>query len=427
MKRFASITAGIFIITAMSLSCGKTPLKPHYTATDSVLLYVKETMDRMYLWQDKMTRVEWRDYTNPARMLADMVYLPVDKWSNVYEQTRLKSFLTGEATGYGFMPAWEGNELMVASVYTDTEAHRKGLRRGYRIALINGRMPQGMYSWDFFNTPLLGETISLVAVGTQDTLRISISANTVTNDYVLHREVISVSGKKCGYVVYESFTEDSKQAIVAAMEDFRVLGISELIIDLRYNGGGETSVLMSWMSKILPARLSGKPFFITRHNAKVSYLNKADKVFPNATSLGMERVFVISSQRTASASEALINCLKPYIEVHHIGDRTHGKPVGMYVYDFKGWYVVPISFEYTNIKGEGGFYDGILPEQYAYDDKSLDWGNPNDPCLAQAIHYIKHEAYQPTILSTRLKSSRPDIVPLPPLGLYTLMPNQLSK
>lgn len=419
---------GIIILAQIVCSCGKkTREQPNYSSSDSILVYVDEAMNDLYLWQDKMTKVDWHDYSDPAEMMGDMKYSPIDRWSNVYKKESLKSFFTGESVSYGFMPVWEGSELMVGYVFHDSDAYRKGLRRGFRIAELKGSLPRNIYNWDFFNAPSLGENIRLYAVNPTETLDITVTATDVVADQVMYSKVFNLGARKAGYIVYESFTTTSKDSLITAMEDFRQQGVNELIIDLRYNGGGEVSVLLEWMSKIMPQRFSGKPFFITKHNAKNTKENAAEKVYPNATSLGIERVFVISTSNTASASEALINGLKPYIEVHHIGERTHGKPVGMYVLEFNNWYVVPIAFEYTNALGQGGFYDGIAPEQYADDDKSYDWGNPKDPCLAQALHYIANGGYSSTVIASSLKSASVPVMPMRGFGLIAPSPDQLGR
>lgn len=429
MNRFFCLFCVAIISTFMIVSCGKKEHpKPKYSSSDSILVFVDEKMNDIYFWQEQMTRVDWHDYTDPADMMSDMIYESIDHWSSVFKKESLKSFFTGESVSYGFMPFWnERSQLYVGQVYHSSEAYRLGLRRGFRIIEINGRLPKDIYDWDFFNYPSSGETIRIYATSGKDTLNIKFSANNVVDDKVMFNKVFDIGTKKAGYVVYESFTTNSKDSLLTVMEGFRQQGVNELIIDLRYNGGGEVSVLLDWMSKIMPTRYRGKPFFITKHNSKNAKLNNVEKVYPDAGSLAVERVFVISTEHTASASEALINGLKPYIEVHHIGSSTHGKPVGMYEFEFNGWYVMPIAFEYTNALGDGGFYDGIEPEQYAGDDLSYDWGNPKDPCLSQALHYIANGRYQSTVLATSLKQSHEPVMPIRGFGFIAKLPNQLGK
>lgn len=418
MKRFFVVFVHLCFIAGITVSCDKNKGSEKVSDSDSIYYYVDDIMKDIYLWNDKMPTVNWHDYSDPDQLMSDMLYLPVDRWSHVYKKSDLDQFLTGESVSYGFQPAWDGDIFTVLMVYKNTDAYRKGLRRGMQIVRMNGTQPMQIRDFDFFSSPSVGESLSLEIKTSEGSKTITVTAGDVVADQIMYNNIYSVGSKKAGYVVYENFTEATKDSLITVMENFRQQGVNELIIDLRYNGGGDVAVLIDWMSKIMPARYNGKPFFVMKHNSKNAKYDKTEKVAPDASSLGIERVFVISSKYTASASEALINGLKPYMQVHQIGETTHGKPVGMYVIPVQDWYVVPISFEYTNAVGAGGFYNGIQPEQFAFDDLSYDWGNVNDPALAQALHYIEFGSYSSTVLASRIKSSRPEVLPQRSIGLY---------
>lgn len=419
MKRVFTALVFLCFVAGLMVSCDKKSKSQKIADTDSIFLFVDEAMRELYLWNDKMTIVDWRGYSHPDKQMADMLYLPIDRWSHVYSKADLESFFTGESVSFGFMPIWMEQDMKLATVYKNSEAYRLGLRRGMQIKTINNTNPKNVRDWDFFINPSLGESIDMEITTPGRQFTVTIHAADIIADQVLHHEVIAAGEKKAGYIVYESFAANTKDSLIAVMEDFRIQGATELIIDLRYNGGGDISVLIDWMNKIMPARFSGKPFIVLNHNRENRKYNEKQKVYPDASSLGIERVFVISTGNTASASEALINGLKPYIEVHQIGEQTHGKPVGMYVMEFQDWYVIPIAFEYTNAKGEGGFYNGIRPEQYASDDVSTDWGDKKEQCLAQALHYIEHGSYSGSVIASSFKSSRQPVMQIRNLGLYS--------
>lgn len=428
MKKFFTATLSLCAIIGMFSSCDIFDSKPKgYSDRDSVMMLVDEAMNELYLWKDKVTQVDWHDYSDPDAMMTDMKYTALDRWSHVYTKAELASFFTGESVSYGFMLASDGTNLFVSSIYKDSEAYRKGLRRGHRIGSVNGRQPNTITDWNFFFAPELGDQLSVVAYTQTGTLTFNVSSDEVTADEVMHHEVMDWGQKKVGYIVYESFTDVSKDSLLIVMDEFRQAGATELVIDLRDNGGGDVSVLVDWASKILPARYHGKPFFETKHNKDMSELDSVSCVFPDATSLGVERVFVIATENSASASEALINGLKPYIEVHLIGRTTHGKPVGMYVLDFKDWYLLPIAFKYTNAAGQGDFYDGITPEKTIEATTPCDWGDLKDECLAQAREYIMYGRYSDITVAANLKSSVIPIAPKRDFGLFMKKPAKTSK
>ena len=428
MKKFFTAIVSLCTIAGMFSSCDIFDSKPKgYSDQDSVMMFVDEAMNEIYLWKDKVKQVDWHDYSDPDEMMNDMKYKPIDRWSHVYTKAELGSFFTGESLSYGFSLAWYGDDLIVSSVYKSSEAYRKGLRRGYRISYLNGLDLMSNLDWRFFFEPDLGDQLTIDAISPTDTLYMQITADEVNADRVMHHEVMNWNQKKVGYIVYESFTDISKDSLLTVMDEFREAGVSELVIDLRYNGGGDVSVLVDWASKILPARYNGKPFFVTRHNKDMSDLDSVECVYPDAKSLGVERVFIITTENTASASEALINGLKPYVEVHQIGRTTHGKPVGMYVFEFKDWYLLPISFEYTNAVGQGGFFEGITPEKTVDATTPCEWGDMKDECLAQAREYIMYGRYSDVTIAANLKSSVIPIAPVRDYGLFMKKPAKLTK
>ncbi len=125
--------------------------------------------------------------------------------------------------------------------------------------------------------------------------------------------------------------------------------------------------------------------------------------------LGLDRVVFITSRSSASASEVVINSLKPYVNVTIVGDTTHGKPAGMNIWGYPfpsnsnpdpdyEYVFAPITFEYVNSAGEGRFYEGMVPDIMAADDITRDFGDPQEASLAAAIGFLQ---------GTKAKSSSP--------------------
>jgi C-terminal processing protease CtpA/Prc len=128
--------------------------------------------------------------------------------------------------------------------------------------------------------------------------------------------------------------------------------------------------------------------------------------------LGLDRVVFITTRSSASASEVVINSLKPYIEVAIVGDTTHGKPTGMDGFGFPfpsqtnpnpalKYVFFPITFEYLNSLGEGRFYDGMVPDIKAVDDITRDFGDPEEASLAAAIAFLEGRKAETAVPFTR--------------------------
>ena len=106
--------------------------------------------------------------------------------------------------------------------------------------------------------------------------------------------------------------------------------------------------------------------------------------------MSLQKVIVITTRVTASASEAVMNGLKGFVDVISIGDTTEGKPTGM-----NGWAVAekyffwPVTFKIVNANNQGDFFDGIAPEKLVWDDITHDFDDRNEACLNEAIHYLE--------------------------------------
>jgi carboxyl-terminal processing protease len=111
-------------------------------------------------------------------------------------------------------------------------------------------------------------------------------------------------------------------------------------------------------------------------------------------SLNVSRLFFIVSQNTASASELLINSLRPYVDVQLIGPtHTHGKPVGFYPIPVYDWYIFPVSFRTVNKNGEGNYFNGLNLTYQVTDGLDKEWGDVNEACLSSALHFISSGNY----------------------------------
>jgi carboxyl-terminal processing protease len=110
--------------------------------------------------------------------------------------------------------------------------------------------------------------------------------------------------------------------------------------------------------------------------------------FQKVGNLNLSRVFVIVTGGSASASELLINNLKPYMDVKLVGDTTYGKPVGFFPIPIYDYAIYPISFKTVNSVGTADYYTGFVPDKLTPDGVDKDWGDVLEPSLASALKYI---------------------------------------
>jgi C-terminal processing protease CtpA/Prc len=215
----------------------------------------------------------------------------------------------------------------------------------------------------------------------------------VTIPTVSLTRVYDVDGRRVGYLFFRNFVRPSVAALDEAFNALSQAGVTELVLDLRYNGGGLVDVAVHLSSLIGGTLTAGQPFATFAHNDRNAFRNETlrfDAATPPAPALA--RLFVITSRSSASASELVINGLRPFMPVILIGDTTYGKPVGQYLIEFCTKVLAPVSFSLKNANGEADYFDGFAPTCAAGDDIERELGHPEEASLAEAFHYIRHDA-----------------------------------
>ena len=336
-------------------------------------------------------------------------------------ETQTKAVQTG---GLGFGPfistALEAGSSMMALapsyVRRGSPAEAAGLRRGDLIYAVNGmqlttsnyrnymtslyQSPSGSYKFSFLRFEDNGEGGYALKAYESGTAMSSVHIY----DPVLHASILTDpdnSSTKIGYLVYESFDLNSQEFLEETINDFAEAGITDLILDLRFNAGGAVAQ-SRWLSGcIAGASNYGKTFTKVVYNDDSTEDWKFDYGYSNdtdplglPTDLGLDRLYVIASYNTASAAELVISSLKGIdFPVKIIGCRTEGKNVGMTVsettYNGRRFQFSPVTFWVRNAKGWGDYKDGIEPDEYVNNDNTLttddadnvfpysfsDWGN----------------------------------------------------
>jgi hypothetical protein len=223
-----------------------------------------------------------------------------------------------------------------------------------------------------------------------------------------------------GYLLFTSHLAPAEARLVDEINDFAAAGITDLVIDLRYNGGGylEIANMLAFMIAG-PSAASGRVFEELKFNDKHPTVNPVTgeslgpEIFHNVTqgyslaagdplpTLNLPRVVVLSGQGTCSAGESVINGLRGIdVEVILIGDPTCGKPYGFYATDNCGTTYFSIQFRGTNAKGFGDSADGFIPTSNPVqpyhvtgcrvaDDFSQPLGTAGEARLAEALHFLQ--------------------------------------
>lgn len=245
---------------------------------------------------------------------------------------------------------------------------------------------------------------------------ISLSKTEMTENPVHLSSIINFGGQKVGYLLYNGFTSPFDQELNTAFGMYKSEAVTDLIIDLRYNGGGSVKTA-TYLASMITGQFNNQVFYTEQWNPELQeHFEQTEpgrltgKFVSNMdggttlNNLNLSRVFILTSANTASASELVINGLNPYIEVIQVGGTTTGKfQASSTFYDapppnFRRseasnahYYAIqPLIFTTANANGETGFINGLAPDIEIFEDFSNlgTLGDENEPVLNTALNYI---------------------------------------
>ncbi len=439
--KFTQLFLIIFAFTTI-FSCSKTENLP----TDiEIQSFVWKGLNAYYLWQGNVPDLSDRRFSsdqqlfsylggfdNPSDLFKNLLYQrgTTDRFSWIVDDyiALEKSFqgirLTSGMKLKGAVDSSGNFYVYVRDVVQDSDADLKGVTRGMLITEVNGTRLTEANANTLFGANSF--TIHLADYNADNPVTngttIDLTKTEVSENPIKIAKVISdPSGKKIGYLMYNQFSRSFDGQLNAEFAKFKTADVTDLIIDLRYNGGGsvQTAVYLGsmitgqfdrqlyaqqkWNSKVISN--SNSSSFINNFTNRILNKNKDGVVVLDEAinSLNLSTVYFIVSKSSASASELVINALSPYINVKLVGVQTYGKHVGsITLYDSDNfsrtgfnlktshtWAMQPIVLEIQNKLGENK-PKGFIPEVAAEDNpENLGvLGDVTEPLLARTIQYI---------------------------------------
>ncbi len=385
------------------------PVTPASQA-DVVKDAIYDVMSEWYYWNQELpAKPNTSNFTSNDDFLDALTFKPLDRFSYITTSAAFSDAFVGRNAGHGFGLAFDSEDrLYVTFVYEESPAGQDGWQRGWEIIGINGR-PIADYAtsgggFDFNlgpRDPGVENSFTFRLPDGSETTRTNVKAEYQSNS-VLHEEVIETDGKRVGYWVYQSFKATANInptksiEVDESMTFFQSQNIDELIIDLRYNGGGSVAVAEQIMNYLIPASNSGDLMYTFKLNDEKSEFNEPTN-YSKLGSLSLDRIVFITSRGSASASELVINSLSPYMDVVLVGDNTFGKPVGSFplsrysrTLEQNDVEVVPITFATVNANGNAEYFDGFPVNFEVGDSPNFNWGNQGDFRLQAALGFIRN-------------------------------------
>lgn len=410
--------------------------------------FIWKGMNLYYLWQPDVVDLaddrfsgqpQLNDYlsqfANPRDLFQQLRTSPeIDRFSVIYSDYRvLEGVLSGtiKNNGIDFQLLYKpGSDTQIFGwvryILPNSDAAAKDIQRGDVFYAVNGTPLtvsnyQELLSADVYTLNLADYDGGNI---TPNGRQVSLVKSVITENPVHLTRIIDTGSHKVGYLMYNAFYGAFDGQLNQAFGQLKQANVSELVLDLRYNSGGSIASATR-LASMITGQFTGQIFASQQWNEKAqeyleslsaeSLRNRFTATLSNGTpleSLGLTRVFVLTTSSTASASELLINCLEPYVQVIQIGTTTVGKNVGsITLYDSPNFQkenvnprhryaMQPIVLKTVNKNGFGDYTAGLAPDVVQPED--LDntgvLGEADEPLLATALSIITGSGRRATVL-----------------------------
>lgn len=427
------IFISLFAISAVMVSCFEDAddnLQP--AATIDIQNFIYRGLNYFYLYKadtpelanDAFANQEelnafLKNYPTPEA-LFDYLLSPQDRFSNLYsDYTQIENALSGISLSNGmefglvYYPDNSRNVFgYVRYVLPNTDAATQGLKRGDIFTTIDGQqINENNYN------DLLAPNTYTIGLATYNGTDFTLTGETAllnkiqyNENPVYKAETLTLNGTKIGYLMYNGFIKDYETELNNAFAQFKADGVSSLVLDLRYNGGGSVETATD-LASMITGQFNGQVFYQEFWNADRQADYAENGLFDNTisngsaiSSLNLSQVYIITTRRSASASELVLNGLKPYIDAVQVGDTTTGKfQASFLLYDAPApqfsrsqanpghtYAMLPLVFKTANAAGNTDFTEGLFPQiplQENYFNLGQ-LGNVNEPLLAAALSEI---------------------------------------
>lgn len=383
------------------------------------LVFLRSWTEESYLWYDEVPFRDPREFNSATDYFAVLKTPaltssghPKDKYHFTYDSARWDALQRGASIGYGL--TWARSSATVPRLWLATTvepgspAAMAGMRRGDQLLTVDGvdfEHATGAAAVAAINAGLsplvLNETHRMTVRRGGAVIEFALVSATVNAIPVKDVKVFDTAAGKVGYLNFSSHNAPSERMLIDAVARFKAEGVHDLVLDMRYNGGGLLYIASELAYMIAgPQATANKAFERPVHNNKtnpqpeIAFLSTAygfpapqpAKAGTPLPTLNLKHVTVLATAGTCSASESVINSLRGVdVEVTIIGDQTCGKPYAFTPVQNCGITYFAIEFQGVNAKGFGDYADGFAADCRVADDLGRAQGDPAEGMLAAAL------------------------------------------
>lgn len=417
MKKQLSIFTYLLLLLFVAISCQTDDSVPIYDPGTNAYTnqWIYQQMQKYYYWNQNMP-AQGDLSVEPKEYFRRLLHAS-DRFSYTLHPSRPGTYPRNVRSIFGFDLSFVEHEGKVYGailyVLSDSPAHYSILERGMFLTAINGTALdvtnyQRLYQ-DLTNTDHAQlEVVEYNGSGFSTPQQVSLSRGVVLLQ-PLKKRIIVQGNDKVGYIEIPHFDRGLAQSLLQAFMEFKTQSVNKLVIDLRYNGGGDISSATALGILLAPAIQPDDLFITFKGNnnggtqsqsfKEALEMNESQVSFEALRNghLQLQKVYVLCGSHTASASEIIINNLKPFMEVVTIGEKTVGKDVaGFPIEDDRipgqqGWILYPSIYKLSNANDEGDYMAGITPTlelDELQEVKIFPLGDPNELLFKKALNSL---------------------------------------
>ncbi|MNK23883.1 Peptidase family S41 [compost metagenome] len=391
-------------------SCEKDPPLKEQGSHEAINEWTIAQMRHYYYWNDQITQTN--DYQQSPDLFFKSILFPDDHYSSILQTLNSDTYGNTLTNTFGFdmvqLQTTGKTIQLITQIVPFSEGDLMGLKRGDSISHINNE------PIDHNNLKsLLSKSLILPAMDlTRNDGRIFHLPSSYISQPVLYSAKLISSSPTVGYMFLSQFDFSGAYSLLEAVQNFKTQQVQELIVDLRYNPGGQ--VAFASFCALLLADIKESDIF-AKYQGNKNIKNREDSFAtalqgqPDGYSfsakdvlkqgLHLKRIYMLTGPNTASASEMLINGLKPYIDIIQVGDKTFGKDMASTTIvtpeDIHGteraWHLIPMIYKIYNKMGQGDYSDGIAPSKVTDEFAFLPLvpiGDSKDPLIQEVLQTI---------------------------------------
>ncbi len=378
--------------------------------------FIWKNMNELYLWKDLMPQnIDRNKELDPNNYFEKLLNKPTDKWSFITDDyNELINSLNGIEKNFGhhfklfLTPGTDNVFGIVKFIAPNSPADKANINRGDIFYKVNGitintsNYKELLFEVDNYTLSFgkFNEEGQIVQIEDK-----SLNAEIVVENPILIHKTLEVEGEKIGYLMYNQFITNYNKELISAFQKFKNDNIKNLVLDLRYNPGGSvnTAIILSSMIAPAPTVQNNEIFskqiwnddvmdFLLKEEGNESD-NLITKFVTPQINLNLNKVYILISSNSASASELVINSLSPYMDIILIGpENTTGKYVGSVTLkdteSDHNWALQPIVIKLANASGVSDYIDGFSPDYLVKDDFQAELGTIQENMLAKSVELI---------------------------------------